>query len=126
MLHDFGRKSHLMFSLICLVSFIVVHVVPLPLEESFWLIGDNFLTSLCQLSDSFLSCFPVKIQVAVRGGVDNFRKANTEADYSASHSCILIGQLKRLTIIKLSKRCQKVDNLIKNFVQVATVRRTLL
>ena len=40
---------------------------------------------------------PVKIQVAVRGGVENCRKANMELDNSAqSHGCcILIGQLKR-------------------------------
>ena len=62
--------------------------------------------------------------VGVRGGVDNCRKANMELVYSVfpqvSH---LDGPLEAEAIRKLSKRCAKV---VKNFIQVATVRRAAL
>ena len=82
----------------------MLHIVPLQLGQSFWLGCENFWTSFWQLSDGFLSNWPIKIQVTVRGGVGSCRKANIELVYSASHSCcISIGQLKR----KPSESCQK-------------------
>ena len=74
----------------------MLRIVPLQLGQSFRLGCENFLTSFWQLSDGFLSNWPIKIQVTMRGGVGSCRKANIELVYSASHSCrISIGQLKR-------------------------------
>ena len=58
---------------------------PLPHRQlSFLLVGDNFW----QLFDGFLVCnWPIKIQVAVRGRVDNCWKANMVFDNNTSHSC---------------------------------------
>ena len=81
----------------------------------------QFVTSFWQLSEGFLCNWPIKVQVAVRGRVDNneLSKANMELDNSASHSCsILIGQLKQKPSESCRKSCHK---LIKIFVQVATV-----
>ena len=61
----------------------------------------------------------MEIEIAVRGRIDKCQKANRELFNSTSHSCrILIGQLKQ----KPSESCQ---NIVANFVQLATVQHAL-
>ena len=51
--------------------FTVLCIELLPLGKVFYLVCEYFVTSFWQFSDGFLSNWPIKIQVTVRGGVYN-------------------------------------------------------